>query len=156
MSWFPDSLACNGVHLFPSWFLRNGGRNLGAEPTDLWPSTFDFKTFLEPECQPVTGVSPAPDSEPTSEAVATECPLLEWVVIAFGTVLQVLRDQDCVTRDFLLVVTPHVLDVVLPVEASTRFWLDFLRVIPFPHLVVGLTITLSTIWHKFWVKKHLF
>ena len=48
-------------------------------------------------------------------------------------------------RRFLLMAIPHVLGVVLPVEASTGFQLDLLggrAVVPFPNLVVGLTITL--------------
>ena len=92
-----------------------GGGNLGVESKDLWPTTFDFETFLEQDLWPAASTSPSPEFEPTLEAAATLLTLLEQVFIALGTVLHVLRDQDCVTGDFLLMAAPHVLDVVLPV-----------------------------------------
>ena len=62
-----------------------------------------------------------------------------------------LRDLECVVGDFLLMAAPHVVGLVLPVDASTLFCLDFLgvrAVIPFPYLVVGLTTTLSVKRHR--------
>ena len=35
------------VSTFPPIFLEIGGGNLGVEPNDLQPTTFDFDTFLE-------------------------------------------------------------------------------------------------------------
>ena len=55
----------------PPIFLEMGGWNLGVEPKDLRPTTFDFETFLEGDLWPAAGASPSPDREPTSEAVAT-------------------------------------------------------------------------------------
>ena len=52
----------------------------------------------------------------------------------FGTLLCVLRDLERVVGDFLLMATPCVVGLVLPVEASTLFRLDFLgvrAVVPF-------------------------
>ena len=57
-----------------------------------------------------------------------------------------LRDQECVTGDFLLMAAPHVLELVLPVEASTGYWGGRI-VVPFPCLIVGLTITLRRKQH---------
>ena len=61
----------------PPIFLEMGGGNLGVEPKDLRPTTFDFETFLEQYLQPATDASSPPDCEPTSEAAATLLTLLE-------------------------------------------------------------------------------
>ena len=62
-----------------------------------------------------------PESEPTCEAAATFLALLDLVFIAFGTLASVLSDREWVTGDFLLMATPCVVGMVLPVEAPTNF-----------------------------------
>ena len=112
-----------------------GGGNLGGEPKDLWPTTFDFETFLEQDIQLAASASPAPACTSTSEVEAMTLRLLEWVFMDFCTLLWVLRDLEHVVKDFLLMAAPRVVGLVLLVEASTLFWLDFLGVrvvIPFP------------------------
>ena len=53
------------------------------EPKDLWPTTFDFETFLEQDIQMAAGASPAPVCTPaqsgscSSEVAAMTLRLLE-------------------------------------------------------------------------------
>ena len=69
-----------------------GGGNLGVEPNDLQPTTFDFETFLEQDIQPAAGAYSSPDFEPTLEAAATLFTLLDQIFIVFGMLASVLRD----------------------------------------------------------------
>ena len=76
----------------PPPIFQMDGRNLGVEPNDLWPTTFGFEPCLVQYSQPVASASPAPESEPTCEAVATFLALLDLVFIAFGTWVSVLSE----------------------------------------------------------------
>ena len=66
--------------------------HIGVEPNDLWPTTLGFEPCLVQDSQPVASASPAPESEPTCEAVATFLALLDLVFIAFGTWVFVLSE----------------------------------------------------------------
>ena len=55
----------------PPIFLEMGGGNFSVEPNDLWPTTFDFETFLEQDLWPAASASPSPDCKPTLEEAAT-------------------------------------------------------------------------------------
>ena len=111
---------------------------------DLRP-TFDFDPFPEQDNWPAVRASPSPDFKPTLEVAAMLLTLLEQVFIVLDTQLLVLRDLAHVIIDILLMATPHIVGMVLPVEALTEFIMDFLeeRVgAPFLPFADGLPITL--------------
>ena len=73
---------------------------------------------------------------------------LSEVLIFWGTQLLVLRDWEHVLVDFLPMATPHVVGMVLPVEASTRFRLEGRVGVPFLPFADGFPITLRTNLHR--------